>query len=184
MPQHVALVGLPGVGKSTVGRVVARRLGFAFVDLDHVIVEQAGMAIAELFEVHGEDHFRSLETDALRTVCAATDPSVIATGGGVIGSGDNRACLQRDAWTVWLRSEIPVLVERVSRNRNRPLTADDPQGVLERLKVLRHPLYTEASATVIDIDDLSIDQVAGCIAELAIRADVCASSQSAEESGR
>lgn len=181
MHQHLALVGLPGVGKSTVGRVVSRRLGFAFVDLDSVIGEQAGMTIPEIFAEFGEERFRDLECEALGSVCERGRPTVIATGGGVIGREENRQRLQDSVWTVWLRSEIPVLVERVSRNRNRPLTANDPQEVLERLKAQRHGLYEATAHATIDIDDLTIDQAAGCVTELALRARVGASGDNAGE---
>jgi shikimate kinase len=146
--QPIVLVGLMGVGKSTVGRRLAARLGLPFVDADAEIEIAAGMAIADIFALFGEDYFRDGER---RVIARLMDgkPKVIATGGGAFVNDDTRALILRDALAVWLKADLEVLVDRVTRRDTRPLLRQrDPAEVLAELAAKRDPLYALAPVHV------------------------------------
>ena len=140
----VVLVGLMGVGKSTVGRRLARRLGLPFVDSDSEIEETVGLPWGELFERYGEEDYRDGER---RLVARLVDGQVrvIATGGGVFVDPRTRQLLKERAITVWLDAPIDVLAERTARRDTRPLLKNgDPKGTLERLARSERQAYSEA----------------------------------------
>jgi shikimate kinase len=140
----VVLVGLMGVGKSTVGRRLARRLGLPFVDSDSAIEEAVGLPWGELFERYGEEDYREGER---RLVARLVDGEVrvIATGGGVFVDARTRNLLKERTITVWLDAPVDVLAERTSRRDTRPLLKNgDPKGTLERLAKLEREAYAEA----------------------------------------
>ena len=142
----VALVGLPGSGKSTVARLLAERLGWRWVDLDERIEAVTGQWIPELFE-RGEEHFRAAETEVLRGVLAVPTEVVVATGGGIVTSETNRATLAARSTVVWLDLPVDVAAERLAADdAPRPLLAhDDARARLAALAQARLPLY-EATA--------------------------------------
>ena len=144
LDRPVVLVGLMGVGKSTVGRRLARRLGLDFVDSDAAIEDASGYSAAEVFERFGERDFRDGER---RLVARLIDGAVkvIATGGGAYVDPRTRQLLNERAITVWLDAPVDVLAERTGRRDTRPLLRnDDPKGTLERLSDERRPSYAEA----------------------------------------
>ena len=144
LDRPVVLVGLMGVGKSTVGRRLARRLGLDFVDSDAAIEDASGYSAAEVFERFGEQDFRDGER---RLVARLIDGAVrvIATGGGAFVDPRTRRLLNERAITVWLDAPVEVLAERTSRRDTRPLLRnEDPKGTLERLSDVRRPSYAEA----------------------------------------
>ena len=144
LDRPVVLVGLMGVGKSTVGRRLARRLGLDFVDSDAAIEDASGYSAAEVFERFGERDFRDGER---RLVARLIDGAVrvIATGGGAYVDPRTRELLNERAITVWLDAPVEVLAERTGRRDTRPLLRnDDPKGTLERLNDERRPSYAEA----------------------------------------
>jgi shikimate kinase len=147
--RSIALVGMPGSGKSSIGRRLAPRLDLPFVDSDAKIEEAAGgMSIAEIFTKHGEEEFRSLEA---RVIARLLDdgPSVISTGGGALINAGTRALLHERAITVWLRAEIAVLMRRVRRKTDRPLLAGkDPEETLKKLLSEREALYASSRIVV------------------------------------
>ncbi len=148
----IVLVGLMGVGKTTVGRRLARRLDVDFVDSDHEIELAAGMSVAEIFETYGEDEFRSVER---RVIARLLDekPQVIATGGGAFVNGETRALIKEKSLSVWLDAEVDVLVERTARKDTRPLLKEgDPVDILTRLKAKRTPFYMQANVHVLSIE--------------------------------
>ena len=157
---HLALVGLMGAGKSTVGRRCATRLGRPFVDTDDVIVTTAGQPITEIFAAGGEARFREIERSVVADVCASPEPLVIACGGGVVLDPDNRRVLRASAVVVWLRASAEVLARRVGSGASRPLLRDDPLGTLRRLERLREPAYEAAAHCVLDTEHLDLDDVA------------------------
>src|SRR6187551_1265227 len=133
-----------GVGKSTVGRRLARRLGLPFVDSDSAIEDAVGLSCAEVFERYGEDDFRDGER---RLVARLIDGEirVISTGGGAYVDPRTRKLLNERAITVWLDAPVEILAERTSRRDTRAqLRNGDPKGTLERLSELRGPAYAEA----------------------------------------
>lgn len=137
----IALVGLMGVGKSTVGRKLAALLQLPFTDADDEIEEAAQLSVSEIFERFGEDYFRDGERRVIERLVDG-GPSVIATGGGAFCQEDTRRMLLEKAIPVWLDAELEVLVDRVSRKDTRPLLKDkDPQEVLGRLREERIPFY-------------------------------------------
>lgn len=148
LDRPVALIGLMGAGKTTVGQRLATRLHVPFVDADRAIEEAARMSVADIFEAFGEAGFRDGER---RVIARLVDgaPLVLATGGGAWMDADTRALLLDRALVVWLRADINVLVERVSRRSHRPLLVGrDPGVVLRELAAKRHPLYALAHLAV------------------------------------
>ena len=145
----VVLVGLMGVGKTTIGRRLARRLDVPFVDADHEIETAAGMSVSDIFERFGEAHFRDGER---RVIARLIDgpPRVIATGGGAFMNADTRKLILEQATAIWLDSDIDTLAERVGRRNDRPLLAGrNAREVLRDLAALRNPVYALAPIHVL-----------------------------------
>jgi shikimate kinase len=144
LDRPLVLVGLMGVGKSTVGRRLARRLGLGFVDSDSEIEDAAGYSAAEVYERFGEQDFRDGERRLVARLIEG-DVRVIATGGGAYVDPRTRKLLNERAITVWLDAPVDVLAERTSRRDTRAqLRNDDPKGTLARLASERRPSYSEA----------------------------------------
>ena len=148
MDRPVVLVGMMGVGKTSVGRRLAAVLRYDFVDADEAIEEAAQMSVAEIFERYGEDYFRGGERRVIARLLNernAAAGSVIATGGGAFVDPATRALILERGIAVWLDCDIDTLLDRVGRNANRPLLRQgDPRETIERLKAEREPLYREA----------------------------------------
>ena len=144
----IVLVGLMGVGKTTVGRRLANRLRLPFVDADGEIETAAAMSVAEIFDRYGEPYFRDGERRVIARLMDGA-PKVIATGGGAFVDPDTRALMLRDALVIWLDADPHTLVGRVKRRDTRPLLRGrDPAQVLEELARLRNPIYAEAHLRV------------------------------------
>lgn len=161
MTRHVVLVGLMGSGKTTVGRRLADRLGRDFVDADAALVDVADRTIAEIFATDGEERFRALEADVLEELLERHDPTVIASGGGVVLRDDSRERLRHPAVTVvWLDAGPAFLASRVEGKPHRPLLAtDEPaRDVLERLHRERAPLYEEVADLRVDVEPFHRDE--------------------------
>jgi shikimate kinase len=144
----IVLVGLMGVGKSTIGRKLAARIGVDFVDADHEIEAAAGLTISEIFEKYGESHFRDGER---RVIARLIDGNVkvVATGGGAFMNDATRALILDKATTVWIDADINILAERVSRRDTRPLLkGKDAKSVLTALAEVRNPIYRLAHVHV------------------------------------
>ena len=146
----VVLVGLMGVGKSSIGRKLATLLHMPFVDADEEIENAAQMSISEIFAQFGEPYFRDGERRVIaRLIDGPGTRKVIATGGGAFVNAETRALILEKAIAVWLDSDIDVLVERVGRKDTRPLLKDgDPREILTRLKAEREPAYAQAPVRV------------------------------------
>ena len=149
-PRIVALLGLRGAGKTTIGKQLARRLHIGFVELDRQIEKEADMSLAELFSMYGEEHYRRLERDTLARVLAERRAMVLAIGGGIVASPDTYAMLKANAITVWLRASPEDHWNRVVRQGDRRPMADHPQAMadLRALLAAREPLYASADHTV------------------------------------
>jgi shikimate kinase len=161
---HLVLVGMMGVGKSTVGRMVAAVLDRPLFDSDEMIEERTGRTVREIWATDGEPAFRTLETDTLLEALAEPEPSVIAAAGGVVLSERNREALQTaDARVVWLMADVDVLVDRVSNGGHRPLLDDDPEATLRRLYAVRAPLYQEVADAIVSVDHRSPTEVAKAV---------------------
>lgn len=141
---------MPGCGKSTIGRQLARRLGWEFLDVDHEIEREAGTTIAALFSEHGEAHFRSLEHDVLAGLVQRTGV-VLATGGGAVLRADNRELLTKQTTTVYLRSTPEDLARRLLKDTRRPLLqGGNPLQKLRDLHAIRQPLYQSIAQFTVD----------------------------------
>jgi shikimate kinase len=149
LDRPVVLVGMMGVGKTSVGRRLAQVLHVPFVDADDEIVNAAQMSIADMFERFGEAYFRDGERRVIARLVGSDDSAdrrkVIATGGGAFINAETRALILERAIAVWLDSGIETLLDRVARKNNRPLLRQgDPREILTRLRAEREPFYAEA----------------------------------------
>ncbi len=161
---HLVLVGMMGVGKSTVGRMVSAELDRPLFDSDEMIERRTGRTVREIWSTDGEAAFRALETETLVEALAEDEPSVIAAAGGVVLSDRNRAALSgADAHVVWLLADVDVLLDRVRNGMHRPLLDDDPEGTLRRMYVERTPLYQEVADAVVSVDHRSPNDVAKAV---------------------
>ena len=157
----IALIGLRGAGKSTVGKNVAEKLGRPFVELDALIEEQAGLGLAEIFALHGESYYRRLEWDVLSQLVSAEGDAVLATGGSLATERPTFELLKGDAITIWLKAKPEQHLERVAaQGDRRPMAGRaDPLAELRTLLNDRAPLYREAEI-VVDTSALTSQQVA------------------------
>ena len=166
LDRPIVLVGLMGVGKSTVGRRLARRLGLPFVDSDSAIEEAAGASAADVFERYGEQDFRDGERRLVARLVEG-ERRVIATGGGAFVDPDTRSLLKSRAVTVWLDAPVEVLAERTGRRNTRPLLRDGNRAeTLARLDHERRPNYAEADIHIRSGDGAHGDVVEAIVAAL------------------
>jgi shikimate kinase len=166
-PKTIALVGLMGAGKSSIGRRLAQRLGLPFIDADSEIEAAADATIEEIFQRHGEAAFRDGER---RVIARILDSPihVLATGGGAFMDASTRALLRARAVTVWLRADIELMLARIGRRSNRPLLkSGDPRAVLEQLMQQRYPIYAQSDVTVDSVDgppEATVERVMAALA--------------------
>jgi shikimate kinase len=152
-----------GTGKSSIGRLIATRLGREFVDTDQLVVKKAGMEIADMFRKHGEAYFREQEAVALQSLQKRSN-LVIGTGGGVVLRPENVGVLRHLGFIVWLTASEEVIYQRVSANTKRPLMqTDDPRKTIHELLEQREPLYSGAAHFSVDTSSLSHSRIADMI---------------------
>jgi shikimate kinase len=150
--RSVVLVGMMGAGKSTIGRRLAARLRLPFVDADNEIEAAAGMPIPEIFELHGEPHFRDGEARVISRLLDGGS-GVIATGGGAVMRDETRERIRRQAVSIWLKADAEVIMRRVKRRADRPLLKTaDPAATIGRLIGEREPFYQQADLTIASRD--------------------------------
>lgn len=169
--RHVACIGLMGCGKSTVGRLLAERLGWGFVDVDDLIESATGCSVAELWEQGGEAAYRPLEHAIVVDVLGAFDRSVLATPGGVVLDPEAVQAIEtEDVVTVYLRAEPEVLADRIARDAGhpRPLVDDHPSEVMRSMYEARDETYQDLADRVVQVDDLTPDQAANAVLHLLI----------------
>jgi shikimate kinase len=161
----ILLVGMMAAGKSSVGRRLAERRGWEFFDSDKQIETITGRTVAEIWRTDGEPAFRRLEAQVLADALASTRARVIAAAGGTVLDPQNRRLMELHHPVVWLRARPETLAGRVGVGAatHRPLLDNDPAGVLQRLDATRRPYYEEVADVVVDVDDLTADQVAACV---------------------
>ena len=173
----IVLVGIMGAGKSTVGKILADRLGMRFVDADQEIERAAGCTITDFFEKYGEVEFRKGEERVISRILAG-EPCVLATGGGAFMSEATRLLIKKIATSVWLRVSFEVLAKRLEKRSDRPLLQTaDPQQTLKALIKKRYPIYNDADF-IVDAEndgvDITVSKVVECLG------DYCYSEQSVE----
>lgn len=159
----LVLVGLPGSGKTTVGRQLARRLNLPFVDSDHVIEQRIGCTIKQFFELEGEQRFRDVEASVLDELTRG-ESCVLSTGGGAVLRPANRVCLRERAHVIYLRSTPEDVYRRVKHDRSRPLLqVDDPLQRLQDLFAVRDPLYRETAHYTVETGRPSVSTLVNMI---------------------
>lgn len=160
--RSIVLIGMPGCGKSAIGRRLAPRLGLSFVDADEEIERAAGKTIKDIFEDHGEPYFRAGEVRVIARILTA-GPVVLATGGGAFMAQETRDNIRRAGISIWVKADLPVLVRRVSKRSNRPLFAGrDAETVMKELMEARYPVFSIADM-IVESRDVPHDVIVGDI---------------------
>ena len=164
----IVLVGIMGAGKSTVGKILADRLGMRFIDADQEIERAAGCTITDFFEKYGEVEFRKGEERVISRILAG-EPCVLATGGGAFMSEATRLLIKKMATSVWLRVSFEVLAKRLEKRSDRPLLQTaDPQQTLKALIKKRYPIYNDADF-IVDAEndgvDITVSKVVECLGD-------------------
>ena len=154
--RNLVLVGPMGAGKTSVGKRLASRLGLAFVDCDHRLEELTGATVPLIFECEGEAGFRAREAQLIAELMRGSG-QLVATGGGAVLAAENRRHLATGGFVVWLRASVPHQIERLARDRSRPLLAvPDRDARLQALAAERDPLYRELADLAFDGDGLAV----------------------------
>src|SRR5450755_4585161 len=164
--RSVVLVGMMGAGKSTIGRRLSARLRLPFLDADSEIEAAAGMSISDIFETHGEPHFRDGEA---RVIARLLDggPAVLATGGGAFMREETRNRIRDKAVSIWLKADADVILRRVKRRADRPLLQTaDPAATIAQLLAQREPVYQTADLTILSREVMHEKIVDECITAL------------------
>jgi len=165
--RSIVLVGMPGSGKSAVGRRLAARLELPFVDADEEIERAAGKPITDIFKDHGEPYFRDGERKVIARLLRS-GPLVLATGGGAFMVAETQENIRQGGISIWLKAEFEVLMKRIKRRHDRPLLkTDDPGATLRKLMQERDPIYALADLTVQSRDvlhDKIVDEIVSALA--------------------
>lgn len=158
----VALIGMPGTGKSAVGKRLAAKLGYAYTDTDAMVEKSEGMTVSEIFERHGEPYFRAREREAVAQ--AATKCAVISCGGGAVCDSENVRVLRENCTVVYLSSSLQTLFAHVRNGEGRPLLKEDVLASLTRLLADREEIYKSAAHCTVMTDGKSLEDVADEVA--------------------
>lgn len=162
---NIFLIGMPGAGKSTLGKALANRLGLNFIDADQEIVSRTGVSIATIFEIEGETGFRAREVQLIAELVTANS-TILATGGGAILASESRKLMRDNGIVIYLRADLGDLSARTLRDTKRPLLQGaNPITVLRALLDFREPLYNETAHLVIDTGRLHATKLADQIIE-------------------
>lgn len=164
MSPKAVLIGLPGTGKTTSGRQLAKRLEVPFADSDDLVEQRAGRTVRAIFEQDGEAGFRQAEAEVIGAALTAFDGVLALGGGAVLAAGTREALATSGVPVVWLRAEVSTLANRVGRAEDRPLLAGDPVGRLGRLAAERQAIYEGVATVVVDADQRGAKRVAVAIA--------------------
>jgi shikimate kinase len=165
LARSIALIGMMGTGKSVVGKALEQKTGLPRFDTDEIISSKLRMPIKEIFSTHGEEHFRDLETETLRSM-SPEEPAIIVTGGGVVLRAENIDLLRQLGTVVWLDADETTLRMRIRRLSDRPLLRTaNPVASLSELLGAREPLYRKAADLRVDISEKNPQEIAGLILE-------------------
>ena len=157
--RNIYLVGLMGAGKTTIGRALARRMAYDFIDCDHEIAARTGVSLPTIFEIEGEEGFRRRETQVIADL-ASLNCRVVATGGGAVLRAENRENLTRSGFVIYLNVPLQTLCERTRHDKNRPLLqVNDPLQKLKELHAQRDPLYRSVASLVISGSRITVQSI-------------------------
>jgi len=161
---HIALIGLMGTGKSTVGRRLAKRINYGFFDTDDELQLSTGRTVRDIFATDGEDAFRDLEAQTLNDACARVEPLVIAVAGGGVLRQSNQILITHMTHRIWLTADLELITRRViaralKKQGHRPLLDDDPRARLAQLHNERSAVYASLATSTVDVTDLKINEV-------------------------
>ena len=156
---NIILIGPMGSGKTSAGKMLAKEMGYVFLDTDEEVTKRTGVSIAYIFDVEGEEGFRKRECLALKE-CLNNSNTILSTGGGIVLSKENRDLLQDRGTVVYLQTSIRSQVKRTASTNNRPLLQNkDPEETLEKLMLTRAPLYEEIADITIMTDNKSLQEM-------------------------
>jgi shikimate kinase len=155
---RVLLIGMMGAGKSTVGRMLADRLGWPYFDSDEQVEAHTGHTVPEIFAARGEAAFRAQEALALAQATTGDGPAVLSVAGGAVLDAESRLRIKGAGLVVWLRASVATLAHRVGSGQGRPLLSGDPEANLARLLLEREPLYEQLADLVVDVDHLDVEE--------------------------
>jgi shikimate kinase len=156
---NIILIGPMGSGKTSTGKMLAKEMGYVFLDTDEEVTKRTGVSVAYIFDVEGEEGFRKRECLALKE-CLNANNTVVSTGGGIVLSKENRDLLQVRGTVVYLQTSIRTQVKRTASTNNRPLLQNkDPEETLEKLMLTRAPLYEEIADITIMTDNKSLQEM-------------------------
>src|SRR3990170_8688482 len=162
--KNIVLIGFMCCGKTEVGKILADKLGYTFIDTDSIIEKKMGKSISEIFHEYGEEHFRGLETGVVKELSGIRG-CVISTGGGVVINRENILNLKKDGLMVWLKASPKTIYERVKSEYRRPLLrVENPLQEINKLLGIREPLYAEADITI-ETDGLDVEEIVGMIVD-------------------
>ncbi len=157
--RNVYLIGLMGAGKTTIGKALAKRLGYRFVDSDHEIEARTGVSLPTIFEIEGEEGFRRRETQVIADL-ASRNAHVVATGGGAVLRPENRQNLEASGFVIYLDVPLSTLYERTRHDKKRPLLqVSDPRRKLRELYAQRDPLYREIADLIVSGSRITVQSV-------------------------
>ena len=158
--KHIILIGFMGSGKSTMGKLIANKLGYSFVDTDQYIEKKEGRTISDIFTDDGEEYFRSLETDALKELLESEEKKVLALGGGTPLREENRRLLKEAGYVIFLKVNPNEAYHRLKDDTERPLLqVPNPKEKIEELLAFRNPVYEAAADYVLLEDNKTLDDV-------------------------
>ena len=160
MKNNIVLIGFMGCGKTTVGKALAEKLSYGFLDTDQYIEEKENRAISSIFDEKGEEYFRALETKSLEELVENTERTIVSSGGGLPLREKNAKLIQKLGFVIYLKVKKETVVERLKGDDSRPLLqCEDPEKKIEELLEYRNPIYEVGAHLVIEGDDRSVEDI-------------------------